>query len=153
MLCSQSLCQETLNFPLKRPEDSVNRAVAAEHRATRGRGRGRGAESQLHASYTELQTAPSVDPVEKEQIEKRIDGFVDKLRRCAGVGQVLSALHKPLRPLWLTATSPDGILTGADPEVLKALAQDPLELPFLPLVCVSASEPLDRQLRPEYTCK
>jgi tRNA A64-2'-O-ribosylphosphate transferase len=127
----------------------VNRALAAERRASQGLG----AERPLDASCTELHTSPSVDPVEKEQIEKRLDGFVDKLRGCAGVGKMLSALHKPLRPLWLTAASPDGSLTGADLEVLTALARDPLELPFLPLVCVSASEPVDRQLRPEYTCK
>ena len=127
----------------------VNKAVAAARRASRPSS----AASELDGWCTELRTAPSVDPAEKAEIEKRLDGFVDALRSCVGVDEVLSALDKPLRPLWLTAQSPHGALCGAEHEELNALERCPGDLPFLPLICVSASEPIDRQLRPEYTCE
>ena len=59
---------------------------------------------------------------------------------------------KPLRPIWLTA-GPGGSssLFGAEEDVLSDLRQDPERLPFTPIVCVSASEPVDRERRSGYT--
>ena len=133
----------------------INRAIAEEDKTLRS----------SDANWcTQLHTPPCVDASEKAAIEARLDGFVALLRSCAGCNDILAALRKPLRPLWLT---PDikhdervrerergGCLTSyEEASTLRTTGgrHGAEELPFLPLICVSASEPIDRQRRKDYT--
>ena len=136
----------------------INRAIAEEESLRRS-----------DANWcTQLHTPPCVDASEKAAIEARLDGFVALLRSCAGCKEILAALRKPLRPLWLTPDltpaprereseserEPGGRLTGyEEASTLWTMGgrHGAEELPFLPLICVSASEPIDRQRRKDYT--
>jgi len=72
-----------------------------------------------------------------------MDGFVSALRGSLGSKEVLGTLQKPLRPMWLTTA---GL---SDDEATAAAVQDvdsASKLPFAPVMCVSASEPVDRQV-------
>jgi tRNA A64-2'-O-ribosylphosphate transferase len=121
----------------------LNRAIAAK----------RGYLNNTAAAWcTQLRTSPCVDAAEKTAIEKRLDGFVEVLQSCEGSEQVLCALRKPLRPLWLVAAPDGGQLIGAEAEeVLATMQSNPDALAFYPVVCLSASEPVDRERRSEYT--
>jgi len=118
----------------------INRACIAE----------RGGEEDLSAWCTQLETPQYVDAAEKAAIEERLEKFVSVLRRCVGSHQVLGALTKPLRPLWLTAAPGGGLLTGANSDITD-MVQSSKDLPFAPVICVSASEPIDRERRADYT--
>ena len=89
---------------------------------------------------------PWIGRSEAAQIEARLDGWVQALFSAAGrpaVAALASALRKPLRPLWLSQGSRVWVDGVAQPE----------ELPFVPLVLVSASDPRSgrRPLAPAHT--
>ncbi|KAI8327307.1 initiator tRNA phosphoribosyl transferase [Choanephora cucurbitarum] len=86
----------------------------------------------------------AVSRSEHAQIEALMDSFVDKLER-SGLSRSITngCLKKPLRPLWYT------------PESYQALLDSPPqweEMPFYPIICLSASEaiPSGYQSRPGY---
>ena len=76
---------------------------------------------------------PWVAESERAAVDARLAGWVEALQGVGGdVAGLASVLAKPLRPLWLSQESP-----------LWALpCPDPAQLPYTPLLCVSASQPL-----------
>ncbi|KAI8354192.1 tRNA A64-2'-O-ribosylphosphate transferase [Blakeslea trispora] len=82
----------------------------------------------------------AVSRSEHTQIEALMDSFVDKLVRS---GLSMPMLKKPLRPLWYTPESYQALL-GSPPQWE--------EMPFYPIICLSASEaiPSGYQSRPGY---
>jgi hypothetical protein len=73
-----------------------------------------------------------VSPNERKQVEERVEGWVAKLLEAgADVRRLSALLKKPLRPLWISQASVIWTNCVAQPE----------ELPFTPVMLVSASQP------------
>ncbi len=85
---------------------------------------------------TQLHLPLWVSAAEHAQIEARLDGWVERLFEVgADVRSLAAVLTKPLRPLWVSQASTIWVNQVAQPE----------ELPFTPLVLVSASQPQSYQ--------
>ncbi|KAK9845521.1 hypothetical protein WJX81_008456 [Elliptochloris bilobata] len=85
---------------------------------------------------TELHLPPWVSATEQSQIELRLDTFVRQLLEVStDVPALAAALHKPLRPLWVSQRT----------RVWLDAAPDARAFAFTPLVLVSASLPGARQ--------
>ncbi|KAI8470647.1 MAG: initiator tRNA phosphoribosyl transferase-domain-containing protein, partial [Monoraphidium minutum] len=123
----------------------LNRAVArvrahdARREAARrslgecGGGPGQSPPSAAAAEWdTDLHLPLWVAPNERKQIEAKLEGWVERLLSAgADVRRLSALLQKPLRPLWISQASV--IWTNA--------VAAPADLPFTPLVLVSASQP------------
>jgi tRNA A64-2'-O-ribosylphosphate transferase len=125
----------------------INRAVARLRAAGAGAGEGgagAGAGAAAAATAvawdTTLHTPPRVVlDDERAQIESRLEGMVTTLIDSAADLTHALLLTKPLRPLWITPHSKLHETADLMPEMSL--------LPFHPLVCISASEPIDVQQR------
>ena len=94
---------------------------------------------------TELHLPPYlISPSERDQIEQRIDGWVDDL---LGSSYTLPVLSKPLRPVWIVqppeflSSSTDGQVGSSEHPGLSYVPQDTKTLPYHPIVCLTASIP------------
>jgi tRNA A64-2'-O-ribosylphosphate transferase len=94
---------------------------------------------------TRLHTlASSVSQSEAAQIEDRLEGFVDKLMASSvDLSSIDKMLIKPLRPLWVHPAT--RMFAGLG---YKAPLWKVNELPFIPIVCLSASLKGDDNILP-----
>lgn len=89
-----------------------------------------------------LHTPPRVvSDSERSQIESLLDGMADTILQSSADMSAALKLKKPLRPLWHT---PQSIF-------FEDQMPDMSELPFTPIICLSASEAVDVQPRVGFT--
>ncbi|BDA46503.1 Uncharacterized protein C3F10.06c at N-terminal half [Coccomyxa sp. Obi] len=87
---------------------------------------------------TELHVPPWISANEANQISMRLDGWAQQLLQVgADVAGLAAVLKKPLRPLWLSQRS----------HIWLNEVAHPADLPFTPLILISASLPDARQRR------
>ncbi|KAK9906569.1 hypothetical protein WJX75_004349 [Coccomyxa subellipsoidea] len=87
---------------------------------------------------TQLHVPPWMSANEANQISMRLDGWAHELLQVgADVAGLAAALTKPLRPLWVSQRS----------QIWLNEVTHPADLPFTPIILVSASLPNARQRR------